>query len=411
MESSIFNKFWIPGFAAVMAFYDPISFRPLKETKMNLLFLNKWIILVSLAALTGGCNTERNTSQGKSESLGRNAPLVRDKGSIFVPEDSPLRKSLQVAAVEEQWVERPVVVPGEVEADPAKMIKVVSPVSGRIVKLNKKLGDMVKKEEALFTLDSTDLAQSFSEAAKSQEALNLAKRNLDRQKELNAAGISARKELDLAETEFNQAAGEAERTKARLALLGCSLSQGNNRLYTLCSPINGRVIELTGTQGAFWNDTNAPIMTIANLSSVWVAASVQEKEIGSVFQGQTATISFNAYEGESFEGKVRYLGEIFDPDTHTVKVRIALDNSSGRFRPGMFGSVTFRYPAKKTILVPAKALVQRGFNTVVFVETSPWRFESRICKTGLQLDDQVEITTGLKAGERIVVKEGVILND
>jgi membrane fusion protein, heavy metal efflux system len=109
-----------------------------------------------------------------------------------------------------------------VEADPAKMIKVISPVSGRIVKLNKKLGDVVTKGDALFSLDSTDLAQSFSEATKAQETLNLTKRNLDRQKELNTAGISARKELDSAESEYNQAAGEAERTKARLALLGTS---------------------------------------------------------------------------------------------------------------------------------------------------------------------------------------------
>jgi membrane fusion protein, heavy metal efflux system len=182
-------------------------------------------------------------------------------------------------------------------------------------------------------------------------------------------------------------------------------------LFTLSSPISGRVIELTGTLGSFWNDLNTPIMTVANLSSVWVAASVQEKEIGSVFQGQTAQITFSAYEGESFKGKVHYIGQIFDPDTHTVKVRIAVDNSSGRFRPGMFGSVTLKYPAKKAVLVPDKSIVQRGFNTIIFVEISPWRFEPRICKTGAQLEGRVEITEGLKAGERIVVKEGVLLND
>jgi cobalt-zinc-cadmium efflux system membrane fusion protein len=313
--------------------------------------------------------------------------------------------------VEEQSLERPVVVPGVVEVDPSNLIKVSPPVVGRIMTLNKNLGDPVKKGEPLFSLDSTDLAQSVSEATKAQESLNLAKRNLDRQKELHDAGISARKDLHLAESEYNQAVGEADRTKVRLALLGTSLGQGNNRLYTLHSPIGGRVIELAGAPGAFWNDLTAPILTIANLSRLWVAASVQEKDIGSVFEGQTARITFNAYEGESFQGKVRYVDEVFDPDSHTVKVRIALDNTSGRFRPGMFGNVTLKYPGKKAILVPQKALVQRGFETVVFVETAPWRYEYRSCKTGLHLDDRVEITAGLKAGDRIVVKEGVLLND
>jgi cobalt-zinc-cadmium efflux system membrane fusion protein len=390
--------------------YRLLSISVNKENIMDLLLYSKWIIFVFLAILIGGCTGEKTSSTNKSESSG-GAHLIREKGSIIVPETSPLRKALKIEPVEEQLLERQVNVPGEVEADPAKMIKIISPVSGRIVKLHKKLGDVVTKGEALFSLDSTELSQSFSEATKSQEALILAKRNLDRQKELNTAGISARKELDVAESEYNQAVGEAERTKARLALLGISLSQGNNRLFTMPSPIDGRIIELTGTQGSFWNDTNAPILTVANLSSVWVAANVQEKEIGSVFKGQSAQINFSAYQGESYKGKVHYIGEIFDPDTHTVKVLIAVDNHLGRFRPGMFGSVTLKYPAKKAIVIPEKAIVQKGFNTIVFVETSPWRFEPRICKTDAQIEDRIEITEGLKAGERIVVKEGVLLND
>jgi cobalt-zinc-cadmium efflux system membrane fusion protein len=152
-------------------------------------------------------------------------------------------------------------------------------------------------------------------------------------------------------------------------------------------------------------------MTIANLTRVCMAASVQEKDIGSVFEGQTAEITFNAYEDKMFPGRVGHVGEVFDPDSHTVKVRIALDNSSGRFRPGMFGNVILKHPAQKVIFVPQKALVQRGFETVVFVETAPWRFEFRPCKTGHQVDDRVEIIAGLKAGDRVVVKEGVLLND
>jgi len=375
---------------------------------MNLLLRKRWIILSFIAVLMGGCTNERDASRSTSD---KTVPLVREKNSIFVPEGSPLRKAIQVMVVEEQSVEQPVVVPGVVEADPAKLLKVSPPVVGRITTLHKNLGEGVKKGDPLFALDSPDLAQSFSDATKAQEALNLAKRNLDRQKELHDAGISAGKELHLAESEYKQAVGEAERAQARLALLGTSLSQGNNRLYTLHSPISGRVIELAGATGAFWNDLTAPIMTIANLSSVWVAASVQEKDIGFVFENQKAEITFNAYEGESFAGKVRHIGEVFDPDSHTVKVRIALDNASGRFRPGMFGNVTLKYPAKKAILVPQKALVQRGFDTVVFVEIAPWRYEYRPCKTGLHLDERVEITAGIKAGDRIVVREGVLLND
>jgi len=77
----------------------------------------------------------------------------------------------------------------------------------------------------------------------------------------------------------------------------------------------------------------------------------------------------------------------------------------------MFAKVTFSCQAHKAVVIPATALIQSGFNTRVFVEKSPWQFEPRICKTGAQLGDNVEIVSGLKPGERIVMKEGVLLND
>jgi len=383
---------------------------------MSKLSRTKGIALLLAAVWIAGCTgctseaPASQTSQVDSASE-THSTLVREKDSVRILEASPLRTSLQVAAVEEESVERPIVVPGVVEVDPAKMIKVVPPVSGRIVQLHRRLGDTVKAGDALFTLDSADMSQAYSDAAKARAALGLAKRNLERQKELSNAGISAHKDLEQAESDYSQAISEAERATSRLSLLGTELGQGNGRHYTMRSPIAGHIIESTGAQGGFWNDTNAPIMTVANLSTVWLAASVQEKDLSSVFAGQTVKITFNAYDGETIKGKVRYVGEVLDPDTRTVKVRIAIDNASGRFRPGMFSKVSFSGQAHQAVVVPVTALVQRGFNTSIFVEKSPWQFEPRIVKTGAQLGDRVEIVSGLIAGERIVLKDGVLLND
>lgn len=365
-------------------------------------------VAIALAAVwIAGCSSSPAQTLPTNSA---NAPLVREEGCVRIPEKSPLRNSLKVAACEEQSLESLITVPAVVEADPAKVIKAAPPVPGRIVQLHKHLGDAVRRGDALFTLDSAEIAQAYSDAGKARAALNLAKRNLDRLKELHAAGISPRKDLDQAENDCAQAESEAERSKARLSLLGAEPGGGNGRQYTLHSPVDGHVIELNGAQGVFWNDMNAPVMTVANLVSVWLTASVQEKDIRSLFAGQAARITLDAYDG-TFAGKVRYVGQVLDPDTRTVKVRIAIDNSSGRFRPGMFAKVILSGRAHKATVVPATALVQSGFNTRVFVEKSPWQFEMRVCKTGSQLGEKVEIVSGLKAGERIVVKEGVLLND
>ncbi|WP_332852084.1 efflux RND transporter periplasmic adaptor subunit [Duganella sp. S19_KUP01_CR8] len=368
---------------------------------------NTLLLFPLLCAALSGCGHAPETDAAPP------AAMVRKGASIAVPAASPLRKSLQVAAVEERSVARSIPVPAVVEADPARLVRVVPPVAGRIDHLLKHLGDPVKAGDALFTMDSADVASAYSDAGKAQAGLTLARRNLERQKELRAADISAHKDLEQAESDYAQALSESERSKSRLTQLGGSLAGagGGGRLYTLRSPLSGHVIELNGGQGGFWNDTNAPVMVVADLSTVWLTASVQEKDLAAVFAGQSADIALNAYPGEHIAGKVGYVGEVLDPDTRTVKVRVAVDNKGGRLKPGMFAQVIFNGVAHQGVVVPASALVQSGTQTQVYVETAAWTFEARSVATGVHSGDQVEIVSGLKAGMRIVAKEGVLLND
>jgi len=363
------------------------------------------LALPLLCAAIAGCGHAPDTDSAPP------AAVVRKGASIAVPAGSPLRQSLQVASAAEQNVARVIPVPGVVEADSAHLVRVVPPVAGRIEQLLKHLGDTVKAGDALFTMDSADVAAAHSDATKAQAGLTLARRNLERQKELRAADISAHKDLEQAESEYAQALSESERSKARLAQLGGTLSGGNGRVYTLRSPLSGHVIELNGGQGGFWNDTNAPVMVVADLSTVWLTASVQEKDLSAVFAGQVADIELNAYPGQHIAGKVGYVGEVLDPDTRTVKVRVAVDNKDGRLKPGMFAQVTFSAAPHQGVVVPASALVQSGTHTQVYVETAAWTFEPRTVATGVHNGELVEIVSGLKAGTRIVAKEGVLLND
>lgn len=362
------------------------------------------LLLSLLCAALSGCGHPSETSTAPASAV------VRKGATLSVPATSPLRLSLQLATVEERDVARAIPVPAVVEADPARLVRVVPPVSGRIGQLLKHLGDTVKAGDALFTMDAADVAAAYSDNGKAQASLTLARRNLERQKELRAADISARKDLEQAESDYAQALSESERSKARLAQLGASSGAGG-RLTTLRSPLSGHVIELNAGQGGFWNDTNAPVMVVADLSTVWLSASVQEKDLAAVYAGQTADIELNAYPGEHIAGKVGYVSEVLDPDTRTVKVRVAVDNRNGRLKPGMFARVTFSAAPHRGVVVPASALVQNGTQTQVYVEIAAWTFEARTVTTGIHSGDQVEIASGLKAGARIVAKEGVLLND
>jgi len=339
------------------------------------------------------------------------ASLVHEGELLTIPEKSPLRRSLVVAQVEEQSVAVPFTLPAVVEADPARLVKVLPPLAGRIVHLNKQLGDEVKAGEVLFVIDAPDYAQANADAAKSQAALTLARHNLERQRELDKSDIAVRRDLEQAQNDYEQAASEAARAAARLSQAGgrAGVAAADGKL-TVRSPISGRVVELAAAEGAYWNDATAPLMTVADLSRVYVSANAQEKDLSQLYVGQQVAIKLDAYP-DPLKGQVRYVGEMLDPDTRTVKVRVPFDNRDGHLKPGMFALATLEAHPHSGIVVPMAAVIQNGFASRTFVEVKPWQFVPRDLKLGAQIGEQVEVLGGLKAGDRIVVKDGVLLND
>lgn len=339
-------------------------------------------------------------------------PLEHVGGQVVVGEQSPLRHTLAIQGVAEQTVEIPFALPATVEADTARLVKAVPPLAGRIVSLDKRLGDAVQRGDVLFRIDSPDLGQAISDQQKAKAVLALARRALDRQHELGTSDIAAAREIEQAQNDFDQASSELARADARLAQMGAGDPRTvQGRVLAVRSPIAGRVVDLSAAAGAYWNDATASLMTVADLSTVFVTANADERDLGSIFIGQSAQIVLDAYPGDTFSGKVRYVGELLDPDTRRVKVRLQFDNRDGRLKPGMFAKATFLAKAHRGLLVPLTAVVQRGFNARVFVESQPWHFEPRVVQLGARVNESVEIVAGLKANERIVVKDGVQLND
>ncbi|WP_420992369.1 efflux RND transporter periplasmic adaptor subunit [Cupriavidus sp. 30B13] len=360
---------------------------------------------VALSGCDGGAHA------GAPAPSAASTDLVRAGGAIFVPAASPLRARLEIRAIAETPLQRPISIPGEIEADPARLVRIVPPLPGRVARLHVALGDAVRPGDALLTLDSAELSAARGEAGKARAAQQQARLELERQRTLLDAEIAARKDFEQARLAYAQASSDAETAAARLAQLGAGGGAPSQRQYTMRAPLAGRVIALEAAPGGYWNDTAAPAMTVADLSTVYLAANVSEKDIGAVFVGQPARIELNAYPDAPVTGQVRYVGEILDADTRTVKVRVAIDNRDGRYRPGLYAKVTLAGQAQPALLVPPSALLQGGLETRVLVETAPYRFVPRVVATGAQAGGMVEIRSGLAAGERIVVKNGVLLHD
>lgn len=337
-------------------------------------------------------------------------PLLHHGGRLIIPATSPLRQFVIVKPVEEQLVITPFTLPAIVEADPATLIRVLPPLAGRIVSLNKRLGDPVKAGEILFTLDSADLAQALSDVERAKASLIFADENLQRQQRLSLSDIAARRDLQQARNDFDQASSELQRANARLQALNVKGADVKEHLLIIRSPLSGRVVDLNAALGGYWNDVTAPIMTVADLSRVYVTANAQEKDLKHLYVGQDVDVLLDAYQ-QHLRSKIQFIGALMNPDTRTVGVRMIFENKVGLLKPNMFGKAAFLSQPQKRIVLPLTTVIQRGFDSIVFVEVKPWQFEPRLLELGAQINDKVIVISGLHEGERVVVKGGIILND
>lgn len=180
------------------------------------------------------------------------------------------------------------------------------------------------------------------------------------------------------------------------------------RLVTIVAPRSGVVVNRGITVGTAV-DPSTPLLTIADLSRVWILAEVPEANIPGVRVGSVAQLDFGASGRAPFEARVDFLYPTLTERTRTLRVRLTVANAEGTLRPGLYGTAAFRSAGPPSFTVPRDAIVDTGRRQHVFVAVGD-RYEPRVVTLGLQLADRVEVRSGLTEGERIVAA-GVFLLD
>jgi cobalt-zinc-cadmium efflux system membrane fusion protein len=337
--------------------------------------------------------------------------IVRQGDKLTVPANSPLRSRLIVSPVNSSTAAHAISLPGIVEADPARTVNILPPLTGRLIELKVKLGDDVKRGQLLAIVSSPDLDQAYSDVDKARDTLDLAHKALDRARGVHDAGANAVKDFEQANSNYEQALAESKRAEARLLTLDGNNRTGKSRVLNINAPVAGAVTALNYGAGSFINDATSTLMTISNLDHVWVTANVPEDLLGSIAKGQAADVDLPAYPGQKLHGTISFISTLLEPDTHRNKTRIAFANSDGKLKPNMYANVSIAIPQAKQIVVPTSALLMNNDSTTVFVEVAPWTFVRRIVELGHEDDDSVRILSGLAVGDRVVVRGGVLLND
>jgi cobalt-zinc-cadmium efflux system membrane fusion protein len=328
-------------------------------------------------------------------------------------------KSFTVEAVRTHAFVSEELTEGKIGVNGDRATPVISPYSGRVTRVIAGLGDTLKAGAALATLEASEFVQAQNDLRVAASQVKLARISETRKHALyDAKGGSlqdwqqAQADLAAAETAQNavrnrlQIFGKSEADIAKLESL-----QTMNPSATIMAPIAGVVVDRQVGPGQYLQAGGTPVFTIADPSSVWLLANVRESDAGLVKLGQPVEVRVLAYPKRVFKARVTYVAAVVDPATHRLPVRAEIDNRDLALKPEMFAS--FRIltsDATESPAVPEAAVVYEGASAHVWVVAGDGLLSYRAIRTGRSNDGLVEVLDGLKAGERIVTKGGLFID-
>jgi cobalt-zinc-cadmium efflux system membrane fusion protein len=303
-------------------------------------------------------------------------------------------------------------VTGVVSPDISRNVPVISVASGRIVEVNARLGDEVKKGQLLMKVMSSDISGAFSDYHHAVADEVLARAQLERAKTLLERGAIAAKDLEVAEDAEAKAKVDVKTAEERLRVLGADI-QNPTPVVPVYAPISGVITDQQVTAASGTQGLAAPnAFTISDISRVWVLCDVYENNLPFVKLGEFADIKLAAFPGRTFRGRISNFGPILDPTIRTAKVRIEVDNP-GFMRMGMFVTATFHSPQKTMrATVPASAVLHLHDRDWVYAPANATGQFRRVEVEGGKMvpPNQQEIVSGVRAGDH-VVRDALVLQN
>jgi cobalt-zinc-cadmium efflux system membrane fusion protein len=363
-----------------------------------------WLSLCAASCARGRAQTESAAPP----------PLVLDEegdgGTLHVehPERFPL-----VAAAERRAVAE-LSVTGVVSPDVSRAIPVISLASGRVIDLRVRLGDTVRKDQLLLRIQSADVAAAFADHRKAVADEALQRAQFDRSRALFDRGAIAKKDLEVSQDAESKAVVDVQTTAERLRVLGVAEDQPPTGVVDIRSPSDGVVTEqnVATAAGVKSLDNSPNLLTISDLSRVWILCDVYENDLAQVRVGDVAAIRLAAFPDRLLEGRIGNIGPILDPILRTAKVRIEIANP-GLMRVGMFVTATFHGQSTEVdAVVPAAAVLHLHDRDWVFVPAGgAGAFVRREVQGGSLLSDRrQEIRSGLRPGEQVVADALLLQN-
>lgn len=298
---------------------------------------------------------------------------------------------------------------GKITADNNKLAQVYPIVSGIVKSINVELGDYVKQGQVLASIQSSEVATFQKEKLDALNDVAIAEKNLQVAKDLFAGKLNSEIDVAAAERELEKAKAELARINEIYSIY--SLKGGS--LYNVTAPISGFVVTKKINQNEQIRlDNSDPIFSIAEINEVWALANVNESDIAKIQVGYDVTVNTLAFPDIPFKGKIDKIFNAIDPETKSMKVRVKIPNSDLKLKPEMNCTVAVSYSEnQKLIAVPSTSVIFDKSKYWVMVFKDKHNIETRRVEIYRQLGEITYIKTGLKEGETVISKNGLLIYD
>jgi membrane fusion protein, heavy metal efflux system len=311
-------------------------------------------------------------SAGCKEAVDPRSHSIVPTTEVALSLDEIRQKGIVVEPARDQEMDDTLVANGRVAFEDVKVGHVFSPVTGRVARIDVELGAHVRVGQPLAVIQSPDMGQASSDAAKADADLIAAEHGMQREKELLGKSATSQKDYETAEDAYRQARAEKQRANQKAFLLRTGSVDMVTQGYSLVAPVDGEVLARnlsvgTEVQGQYSGGTQE-LFTVGELDEVWVLADIYEVDVARVKMGAKCVVRTVAQKDKIFESKVDWISGMLDPATRTAKVRCTFANTERFLKPDMYATASISVASRRVLALPKGAILHLGTQTVVFVD-------------------------------------------
>jgi cobalt-zinc-cadmium efflux system membrane fusion protein len=365
------------------------------------------VSLVCLAALLAAC------SRGPDD-----ARAARPE-----PPAPPATPNVAVVVVQPQYRERATSLEtsGKAQFNEEALARVHAPLTGRVLEVLARPGEVVEAGHQLMVIDSPDLGAAKSDYAKAVADVERADAALRLARELLEIKAAPQKDVREADNEYRKSVAERERAAARLRTLGIAADElpaiasraDSGTRIVVTAPRSGVLVERNVVPGQVvaygQSDTPVNLFVVADVSTMWVVADVYEPDVPRVQRGQRVVVTLPCCPNDRFEGAIDYISDVVDKDTRTVKVRALVPNRGRTLKAEMFVKVAIATGVGRVLTLPVSAVHRDEGQTFVLLERGKNEYARRPVQLGAEMNGAIEIRDGVTPADRVVAAGSILL--